>query len=70
MLRTLLLSLLIASSLTACGNKGPLVLPDQAAQKDKDKDKDKPANAAPATAPATTAPATPAAASGDSTNKH
>jgi predicted small lipoprotein YifL len=61
MLRTLLLSLLIASSLTACGNKGPLVLPDQAAQKDKDKDKDKSANATPATTPATT---------GDSTNKH
>jgi predicted small lipoprotein YifL len=45
MLRSLLLCLLIASSLAACGNKGPLVLPDQAAQKDKDKnaDKDKPA---------------------------
>jgi len=39
MLRTLLLSLLIASTLSACGNKGPLVLPDQPAQKDKDKDK-------------------------------
>ncbi|MEP6939290.1 MAG: lipoprotein [Rudaea sp.] len=37
MFRTLLLCLLIASSLTACGNKGPLVLPDQPAQKDKDK---------------------------------
>ncbi len=61
MLRTLLLSLLIASSLTACGNKGPLVLPDQAAQKDKDKEKDKPANATPATTPP---------ASGDSANKH
>jgi predicted small lipoprotein YifL len=61
MLRTLLLSLLIASSLTACGNKGPLVLPDQGAQKEKDKDKDKAANATPATTPATT---------GDSTNKH
>jgi len=39
MLRTLLLSFLIASTLSACGNKGPLVLPDQPAQKDKDKDK-------------------------------
>lgn len=37
MLRTLLLSFLIASTLSACGNKGPLVLPDQPAQKDKDK---------------------------------
>lgn len=64
MLRTLLLSLLLASSLTACGNKGPLVLPDQAAQKDKDKDK-------PATAtPATTTPTTTPPASGDSANKH
>ena len=49
MLRTLLLSLLIASSLAACGNKGPLVLPDQPAQQDKDKDK--PAGTAQPTAP-------------------
>ncbi len=66
MLRTLLLSLLIASSLTACGNKGPLVLPDQAAQKDKDKDKDKPASAT----PATTTPASTTPANGDPANKH
>ena len=61
MLRSLLLCLLIASSLAACGNKGPLVLPDQPAQKDKDKnaDKDKPAAAQ---APATT--------SGDSATQH
>jgi predicted small lipoprotein YifL len=39
MLRTLLLCFVIALSLSACGNKGPLVLPDQATQKDKDKDK-------------------------------
>jgi len=37
--------MVIALSLAGCGNKGPLVLPDQPAQKDKDKsaDKDKPA---------------------------
>ena len=42
MSRTLLLVLLVAFSLVACGNKGPLVLPDQApkpapAQQTKDK---------------------------------
>jgi len=60
MLRTLLLVSLIAFSLTACGNKGPLVLPDQVpkpapAQQTKDKDK-----------PATTQPAS----SGDAANKN
>lgn len=60
MLRTLLLVSLIAFSLTACGNKGPLVLPDQApkpapAQQSKDK-----------AAPAATQPAS----DGDAANKN
>jgi predicted small lipoprotein YifL len=48
MLRTLLLASLIAFSLAACGNKGPLVLPDQKpapAPQSKDKDKSPPAGA-------------------------
>jgi predicted small lipoprotein YifL len=51
MLRTLRLVLLVSSisvALVACGNKGPLVLPDKAPEqqdKDKDKKKDQPANA-------------------------
>lgn len=37
----------IALALAACGNKGPLVLPDKPQeQQDKDKKKDTPANAA------------------------
>lgn len=40
MLRTLLLVSLIALPLAACGNKGPLVLPDAAKQDQQDKDKD------------------------------
>jgi len=40
MLRTLLLVSLIALALAACGNKGPLVLPDAAKQDQQDKDKD------------------------------
>jgi predicted small lipoprotein YifL len=52
-MRTLLFASLIAFSLAACGNKGPLVLPDQTPQKPaaSDKDKDKPKSAA-APAPA------------------
>ena len=41
MLRTLLLVSLIALSLAACGNKGPLVLPDATKQDQQEKDKDK-----------------------------
>ncbi len=47
MLRTLLLASLIAFSLAACGNKGPLVLPDQKpapAPQTKDKDQNPPAS--------------------------
>ncbi len=55
MLRTLRLILLVSlifSLLTACGNKGPLVLPDQkpapaTQSKDKDKDKGEPTKPAP-----------------------
>ena len=58
MLRTLRSVLLVSSIslvLAACGNKGPLVLPDKAPeQQDKDKKKDQPANATP---PAPKAPA-------------
>lgn len=63
--RTLRLALFVSFvcfALTACGNKGPLVLPDKTAeqqQQDKDKKKDQPANAA-----------QPAAKSGDATNQH
>ncbi len=60
MLRTSLLVSLIAFSLTACGNKGPLVLPDKTPSAPQTKDKDKPANAAQPT------PAT----SGDAANQH
>ena len=38
MLRTLLLISTIAFALAACGNKGPLVLPDKAKQEQQDKD--------------------------------
>jgi len=44
MLRTLLLVSSIALSVAACGNKGPLVMPDKAKQDQQDKgaqDKDK-----------------------------
>lgn len=68
MLRTLLLTSLIALSLAACGNKGPLVLPDQATQKDKEKDKDKDKEKPASTRPAATGSATPA--SSDAANKH
>ena len=50
MLRTLLLASLITFSLAACGNKGPLVLPDQKpapAPQSKDKDKSQPASTMP-----------------------
>ncbi|TLY51772.1 MAG: hypothetical protein E6K53_06420 [Gammaproteobacteria bacterium] len=40
MLRTFLLVSLLACSLAACGNKGPLVLPDAAKQDQQEKDKD------------------------------
>lgn len=40
MLRTSLLIFLMALTLAACGNKGPLVLPDAAKQDQQDKDKD------------------------------
>ena len=57
MLRTLRLVLLVSSisvALIACGNKGPLVLPDKTPeQQDKDKKKDQPAPAQP-TAPTST----------------
>lgn len=55
MLRTLLLASLIAFSLAACGNKGPLVLPDQKptpAPQSKDKDKNPPASATQPVSPA------------------
>lgn len=46
MLRVLLFAAVIAAPLAACGNKGPLVLPDKPQeQQDKDK-KDQPANVA------------------------
>lgn len=48
MSRTLILVSLVALSLAACGNKGPLVLPDQTPQKPQSKDKDKPATTQPA----------------------
>ena len=58
MLRTLRSVLLVSSislALAACGNKGPLVLPDQAPeQQDKEKKKDQPASA---TSPVAKAPA-------------
>jgi len=55
-LRVLLLAAVIAAPLAACGNKGPLVLPDKPQeQQDKDsKKKDQPANFA---QPAQKAPA-------------
>lgn len=61
-LRSILLVSAIAFALTACGNKGPLVLPDKTAeqqQQDKDKKKDQPTNAA-----------QPAAKSGDAADQH
>ena len=46
-LRVLLFAAVIAAPLAACGNKGPLVLPDKPEeQQDKDKKKDQPANVA------------------------
>lgn len=46
-LRSFLLASAVAFALTACGNKGPLVLPDKPQeQQDKDKKKDAPANTA------------------------
>ena len=46
-LRVLLLAAVIAAPLAACGNKGPLVLPDKPQeQPDKEKKKDLPANTA------------------------
>ncbi|MBS0582278.1 MAG: lipoprotein [Proteobacteria bacterium] len=45
-LRVLLLASVVVATLAACGNKGPLVLPDKTPeQQDKDKQKDQPANA-------------------------
>lgn len=56
----ILLVTAIALALAACGNKGPLVLPDKPQeQPDKDKKKDASAN-----------PAPPAARAGDATNQH
>ena len=47
-LRVFLFAAVIAAPLAACGNKGPLVLPDKPQeQQDKDKKKDQPANVAP-----------------------
>ncbi|HEX7916192.1 LPS translocon maturation chaperone LptM [Rudaea sp.] len=46
-LRVLLLAAIFALAVAACGNKGPLVLPDKPQeQQDKDKKKDQPANTA------------------------
>lgn len=46
-LRVLLFAAVIATPLAACGNKGPLVLPDKPQeQQDKDKKKDQPATSA------------------------
>ena len=46
-LRVLLLAAVIAAPLAACGNKGPLVLPDKPQeQPDKEKKKDQSANTA------------------------
>lgn len=45
-LRSVLFVSSLSLALAACGNKGPLVLPDKAPeQQDKDKKKDQPANA-------------------------
>lgn len=45
-LRVLLFASVVAATLAACGNKGPLVLPDKTPERqDKDKQKDQPANA-------------------------
>jgi predicted small lipoprotein YifL len=44
-LRVLLFAAVIAAPLAACGNKGPLVLPDK--QEQQDKKKDQPANGVP-----------------------
>jgi predicted small lipoprotein YifL len=52
-LRSILLVSAVAFALAACGNKGPLVLPDKPQeQQDKDKKKDQPANAPQAAAKA------------------